>query len=548
MSPAPEEPRPSPFREIVQPFIDLVRAPRALWGVNLGYTIEGLSYFGILTYLTIYFSDYVFQGVTSGGVSVADQWSHAMVGVLTAGIAIAMVVLGFVPDTWGVRRALIASFVLVLLGRVVMSAAPTILGLQPNGVWSALHLVTMGGILLVLIGYGIYQPAAYSAVRQFTTPRTASMAYAMLYALMNAGSSLAMLAFLLRDDEFLGLGITGTFWVYTGLTLVSLLATVFILSPKTVADAIAKAKAETATIEASETQAAAQRGAGSESSTGSPGGTAAPDPAPGTSTGAAAAVPFTAWVVLAGIIAGIVFKFPDPWRWILGAAVAVTPAAIALLPARVRAPLSRRIAAHPLADGKFFFFIFALIPVQTLFTYNWLVLPQYISRAYAGGWIGEYYEIASNVNPILIFILVPVITALTYRAKVYNMMIAGTFVMGASAFILAIGAYPATLAAYILVMTIGEAMWSARFLQYATEIAPPDRAGQYQGVAQLPWFLTKFLVPLLYSGKMMEAYCPAEGLMRTETMWFIFGLIALSTPVLLILAKGWIGKDFKSKS
>jgi MFS family permease len=210
-------------------------------------------------------------------------------------------------------------------------------------------------------------------------------------------------------------------------------------------------------------------------------------------------------------------------------------------------PIIHWVVVHPLADPRFFFFIFALMPVQTLFTYNWLVLPQYISRAFAGGWIGQYYEIGSNANPILIFILVPVITALTYKRNVYNMMIWGTLIMGSSAFVLALGPTPTTLITYIIFMTIGEAMWSARFLQYATEIAPADRAGQYQGVAQLPWFLTKFLVPLLYSGQMMERYCPAEGSKDTGTMWLIFGFIAVITPISLWLARKWMMKDFKTK-
>jgi proton-dependent oligopeptide transporter, POT family len=227
--------------------------------------------------------------------------------------------------------------------------------------------------------------------------------------------------------------------------------------------------------------------------------------------------------------------------------VIAVPIIIALLPDRYKVPVIHWVAAHPLADPRFFFFIFALMPVQTLFTYNWLVLPQYISRAFAGGWIGEYYEIASNANPILIFILVPIITALTYKRNVYNMMIWGTFVMGSSAFILALGPTPITLIAYIILMTIGEAMWSARFLQYATEIAPADRAGQYQGVAQLPWFLTKFLVPLLYSGQIMERYCPAEGPKDTGHMWLIFGIIAVMSPILLLIARKWMMKDFKTK-
>lgn len=515
------------FQEITQPFIDLVHAPRALWGVNLAYTIEGLSYFGILTYLAIHFSDFIFRNVEH-----ADVWSHEMVMVLTAGIAISMVLLGFVPDKVGIRRALIFSFMFLLIGRIIMSAAPTLFGLQPNGVWSSLHFITMIGIFFIVIGYGIYQPAAYAAVRQFTTPKTASMAYAMLYALMNAGSSLAMMAFLLRDEKFLGLGIIGSFWVYTALTFVSLLATVVILSKKTVEQAIVSAKTESKTLAAEETKNASNT---KEKN-------AAID-----TLASAQKIPIAAWIVLVGILVTIYFRVLDPWRYIVGGVIILIPLIIAILPRRLRSPIVQWVVTHPLADLRFFVFIFALMPVQTLFTYNWLILPQYISRAYAGGWIGEYYEIASNANPILIFILVPIITALTYKKNVYTMMITGTFVMGSSAFFLSLGPTPGALLAYIVCMTIGEAMWSARFLQYATEIAPEGRAGQYQGVAQLPWFLTKFLVPLLYSGQMMEHYCPANGSQDTGTMWFIFGLIAVTTPIMLWSLRGWMMKGFKTK-
>ena len=113
--PAPIE-KPDPFKEIVQPFVDLIHAPRALWGVNAAYMLEGLCYFGILGYLEIYFSDFVFTGV-----SHAEVWAHNMVGVLTAGIALSMAVLGFVPDKIGPRRALLASFLLLICGRVFIA-------------------------------------------------------------------------------------------------------------------------------------------------------------------------------------------------------------------------------------------------------------------------------------------------------------------------------------------------------------------------------------------------------------------------------------------
>jgi len=68
------------------------------------------------------------------------------------------------------------------------------------------------------------------------------------------------------------------------------------------------------------------------------------------------------------------------------------------------------------------------------------------------------------------------------------------------------------------------------------------------GVAQLPWFLTKMLVPWLYSGWMMERFCPAQGPKNTETMWLIFGSIAMVSTVLLVLARPWVGKDFKTQA
>jgi MFS family permease len=516
----------NPFREIVQPFIDLVHAPRALWGVNVAYVLEGMVYFGMLGYLAMHFSDFIFAGVEPSGLR--DEYAHDMVAVLTAGITISMFFLGTVADKKGVRFALLGAFVLMLFGRVLISGAPNVFGLHPAGVWSSLHLVTMAGILLVVVGYGMYQPAAYAAVKQFTTPKTAGMGFAMLYALMNLGGWFPTYAFLLRDEKHLNLGIPGTFWVYTAFTLVALVSTWILLSPKTVAAATAAAAAERARIEAEEKAAKPKESK-----------PAASAPVAGLE---ARRVPIHMWVFAFLILAAVAWKVPAPWGYAAAGVILLGWVASAALP-RSAAWLAR----HPLGDVKFFFFIFALIPVQTLFAYNWLILPQYISRAYTG-WIGEYFEIASNANPLLIFILVPIIAAATQKAKVYRMMILGTFIMAAPAFLLALGPHPWTLFPYILIMTVGEAMWQPRFLQYAAEIAPPGRTGEYMGVAQLPWFLTKVMVPLLYSGWMMGRYCPAEGPKNTEFMWLVFGCIAISSTVMLFLARNWGGKDFKTKA
>jgi proton-dependent oligopeptide transporter, POT family len=527
------EEKPSPFKEITQPFIDLVHAPRALWGINLPYLLEGMVYFGFLSYLAIYFSDYVFKGVPH-----ADVWSHDMVGVLTAGITIAMLFLGFVADKYGIRRSLVAAFAIMLAGRVLISIGPLI-GLR-TGLWGGLHLATLGGILFVVVGYGMYQPAAYAGVRRFTNEKTAAMGFAMLYALMNLGGYLPTYAFLVRDKEYLGWDIPGVFWIYTAFTLVSLAATWFILSRRTEEDAAAKARLERAASR--EKQAGKQKTAAA-------------------AAGETRRVPVHLWIFLV-LVEALFFLIPFPWlRDGLWGLSALGVMSLNFLPSILRRRVLAWLADHPLSEPKFFFFIFALIPVQTLFTYNWFVIPQYVERCFSDlpplhllgldlpqDWIGRYFEIASNFNPLLVFVFVPIITALTCKRKVYTMMIAGTLVMAAPAFLLAVGTNGLLLFGFLFVMTIGEAMWQPRFLQYAAEIAPEGRTGEYMGVAQLPWFLTKVLVPLLYSGRAMEKFCPAEGPRDPQTMWLIFGCVAMCSTVLLFLAKAWVGKDFKTKA
>lgn len=441
----------SPFREIVQPFLDLARSPRAVVGLNLNYGIEGFVYFGVLIYLGMYFTEYVGLG---------DANATRMVGVMAWGITLAMVFFGGRADRWGVRNSLIVAIALMVVGRAILAAAP-VLGLSGGRVSSPMNAVAIAGILVVVLGYGIYQPAAYKAVREFTTPQTANMGYAMLYGVMNLGGWFPSFMSPIRERW----GIQGAYVFFAATSAAGLILLAVLMSRRAV---------ERATVSRGDAPAEA-----------------------------------------------------NPWRGI--------------------GPWLRN---HPLADPKFSFFIFCLIPVQTLLVHAWLTLPMYVNRAFQGSWVGEKFETATNLNSLLIFVLCPIVAALTARMNVYTMMIVGTAVMALPTFLLSPGPTVGGLFAYIVLMSIGEATWQPRFLQYAAEIAPEGRTGAYMGVAQLPWFLTKLIVSL-YAGWFLARYCPepSTGLPQNSgTMWTIHGCIALGSTAMLILARGWLGKDFKTKA
>ena len=134
---------------------------------------------------------------------------------------------------------------------------------------------------------------------------------------------------------------------------------------------------------------------------------------------------------------------------------------------------------------------------------------------------------------------------MTRKAHVYTMMVAGTTVSSLPMFLLCGGPSLTMLVLNQVIFSIGEAMWSARFLEYAAELAPEGRVSQYMGLANVPWLLAKSTTGL-YAGVLLHRYVPETGPQETGTLWFIYGMIALATPVGLLAARSWVMKGLAS--
>jgi hypothetical protein len=66
------------------------------------------------------------------------------------------------------------------------------------------------------------------------------------------------------------------------------------------------------------------------------------------------------------------------------------------------------------------------------------------------------------------------------------------------------------------------------------------------GIANLPWFLAKTTTGF-YSGFMLERFCPKDGPKATGTLWLIYGIIAMASPLGLIAARKWLLRGMGGK-
>lgn len=511
------------FTELGETFVAFVKAPRALWGINIPYVLEGLVYFGILTILGKFGSE---------NVGLTDPQAGWVYGGVTGGITFAMLLLGGVSDKIGVRRSLAIALFTMMIGRAIVAFSGTVdLG---QGITSPMFFTMSAGLLLMVAAYGLYQPAAYAGVKRYTTPKTAAMGYAVIYALMNLGAFFS--GFIssntrhIFESSFPPNGLTAVFWVYTLLTGIAVLSTLLILTKKTDQNALERIAGETADNKSKDDEEEKE-----------------------IKTDKINNYPlYVIGIIL--ITIGIIYIR----QMILGQINVVAAGfynthlfyiiLLSVIGIIGIWEFLRFRPEHPFRDIRFVFFIFILIPVQTLFAHNWLTLPYYLDRAFIGSVVSEYFEVFSNLNPILIFVFAPIIAALTAKANVYKMMILGTFVMAIPTFLLAAGPNMWILLSYILLMTIGEAMWQPRFLQWIAEIAPKGKTGAYMGIGQLPWFLTK-VITSFYSGYFVANYIPKpeDNLsLRTGEMWFYYGCIAIISPIALVIAKKWMEKRMKS--
>ena len=206
-----------------------------------------------------------------------------------------------------------------------------------------------------------------------------------------------------------------------------------------------------------------------------------------------------------------------------------------------------------------------MLGVRAIFSYLYLLCPKYWLRT-----IGPDAAIGTlqAINPILIVVGIILFIPLVNRFHLFSMLVYGSMVSGASLLVLALpwqwfdpeigrAHYLMSIMAMV-VLSVGEVIWSPKLYEYTAAIAPKGQEGTYLGLSMVPWFLAKTVVSY-FSGHLLVRWCP-EGIRERmvagevgywespAAMWLILATYALVGCSLALLLRGWFTRGLKPKS
>lgn len=211
------------------------------------------------------------------------------------------------------------------------------------------------------------------------------------------------------------------------------------------------------------------------------------------------------------------------------------------------------------AFWRFIVLVSCLIGVRAVFLYMALLSPKYWLRVIGEGAPMGLFQ---AINPILITVGLILLIPLANKFNIYKMLVFGGIISSVSLFALVlpwrsvnpdlVQAYTTMTVIQLVVLSIGEIIWSPKLQEYTAAVAPAGQEGSYLGMSLMPYFVAKTFISLL-SGHMLLRFCP-EGIrdrivagnlpfwQSPEAMWLLLGGFALLGLVVAMIFRGWLTK------
>ena len=470
-------------------FMVLRGAVRELWLIFGTKILTIVAYSLVNSTLILWLSSDLHLNDVRAGFVVAT-WSTLL--------TISTVMVGSLVDAVGIRKSLLTGFGFCVFARFVM----TFFAIR----WIAIPF----GLFPLAVGEALQTPVMVAAIRRFSTTRQRSIAFSIYYSMMNVGFAIAGWTF---DRVRAGLGEYGHYSVPVLGFQISTYQTIILL--------------------------------------------------------------------------GLLFTIPNLLITYFGlrAGVEATDEGVRIKPEEPKYPGEPFLRAFffscrdALKDWmkifsslwtqptfyRFLAFFGLVVFVKLILYHMYYTFPKFgIRELGPGAPIGHIFGL---LNAVIVVILAPVVGALTQKVSAYKAVVIGTAITAVSVFFMALPpawfqgladgflgnlightwlgltgpVHPLYVAIVLCVVmySIGESFYSPRLYEYPAAIAPKGQEGSYLALSMLPYFVAKFFVGSI-SGFMLVRYCPAEGPRHSQTLWLIVGLMALISPLGLILCRRYI--------
>ena len=516
-------------------FRELLKAPRDLWIVYGAKLTESIAYFAVVNVLILYLHD---------DLRFSDEMAGTLYGGRYTIVSLLVFVSGFIADAMGKRRALIIGALSLIIGRSLL-------------LFSEARFVPLIGLAIGCWGVATMKPVLVAAVKQHAPIKIRSFAFSMYYVVMNLGAFVAgqlvsrlrigLLGRTIRPSELFETVEVAPEAARTGLVEDLLQQFPAPEGAETVNDGV-RSFARVATGGRDfDYWSLGDLDAIREAATAQLAGQPIPDPPIGLSG-------YEMIFFIATLLSIVSLLIVRQLR------VDVEDAEEETAKAQVSvATKAGRIARELMKERTFWAFVLfvsLLVLVRAVFVHAHSTWPTYMLRQF--GQNTPQAEIWS-LNPLLIIVLTPIIGSLTSRFSAWWVIIIGSFIttssllfmvqhepfeaaaramfggmFGAEAHYEYAGAY-----LFVIVLSVGEALWSPRLYEYIAMMAPKGREASYMGLAELPMFAAKIPVGAM-SGLLVGSYCAENETCQSEPIWLIVFATTLAGPVIALLFSGFI--------
>ena len=165
-----------------------------------------------------------------------------------------------------------------------------------------------------------------------------------------------------------------------------------------------------------------------------------------------------------------------------------------------------------------------------------VTLPIYMYRDIEEDAHFGYMQALANIT---ILVSIPATTYLIYFFTHYSLLVLGSFVSSLSVIPLLFGASYWTVAAFIVVVSVGEGITSPRLADYTLQVAKEGKEGVFLSLAAAPLHVSTVVTGIM-AGALLSKYCPEDGERECWALWGLIGLVAIVPSFLMLVFRPYL--------